>query len=136
MRTIMLPDKKVEDVAGLYYDLIKNGFEVENVGLDQKGVHVFLNDMETKDPTSVVEAWVGKPAPVTTRSLVEQRKAMVAEYQAKRSEREAEARAKAAAMAQAEDKRQAASGVPAPAPIQGMSGSKATLFSKIFRKLW
>lgn len=126
MKTIVL-NKKVEDVSGLYFDLIKNKFEVENIGSDQTGTHVFLSDSEEKDPTPIVDAWVGKAPPTPTRSLVEQRKEVSVEYLAKRSQREAEARA--AAAAQNID-------VPAPPSLPLLTGSKQSVFSKIFRKLW
>ncbi len=126
MKTIVLA-KKVEDVSGLYFDLIKNKFEVENIGADQTGTHVFLSDSEEKDPTPIVDAWVGKASPAPTRSLVEQRKEVSVDYLAKRAQKEAEDRA--AAAAQNID-------VPPPAPLPLLTGSKQTLFSKIFRKLW
>lgn len=124
-----LVGKNVDDVAGLYYDLIKNGFKVENVGSDKSGTHVFLHDEEEKDPTSIVESWVGKEAPVLTRSLVEQRKTVSSEYEARRTQWEAEARVKAA-----EEGGESPS--VAVQPLPAISGSKQTLFSKIFRKLW
>lgn len=129
MKNVMLPGKKVEDVAGLYYDLIKNGFQVENVGVDQSGTHVFLANTEQKDPATLVESWIGKQAPTLTRSLIEQRKSISEEHQVKRAQREAEARAKAA-----EEAGERRISIATPVPL--LSGSKETLFSKIFRKLW
>jgi len=57
---------KVEDVMGLLIDLKKGGFSVLNVGSDLGNTYVYLDPSEEKDPTSVVESWVGKPAPLVS----------------------------------------------------------------------
>lgn len=131
MKNILVAGKKVDDVAGLYYELIKNQFEVENVGVDQSGTHVFLHDSEQKDPAPLVDGWLGKGAPTPTKSMIEQRKTMNAEYQVKRAKREAEDRAKAIA-----ESGESQNPVSIATPVPVVSGSKETLFSKIFRKLW
>lgn len=128
MKNILISGKKIEDVSGLYYDLIKNDFMVENIGSDKSGTHVFLADEEMKDPAPLVESWVGKQPPVPTKSLLEQRKAIHAEYQAKRAQRAAELRARAAA--------EVGEPISIATPIPFSPGKNPTLFSKIFRKLW
>jgi hypothetical protein len=129
VKNVLVQGKKVEDVAGLFYDLIKNGYMVENIGSDRNGTHVFLADEETKDPGPVVDSWVGKEPPTPTKSLVEQRKELHAEYQAKRAQRQAEARAKAAA-------EMGEGPVAIATPLPFSPAKSPTLFSKIFRKLW
>lgn len=131
MKNILVPGKRVDDVAGLYYELIKNQFEVENVGVDQSGTHVFLHDSEEKDPAPLVEGWLGKSTPPPTKSMIEQRKTINAEYQVKRARREAEDRAKAIA-----ESGENLNPVSIATPVPVIAGSKETLFSKIFRKLW
>lgn len=126
MKNILIAGKKVSDVAGLYYDLIKGEFQVENVGVDQSGTHVFLNDSEQKDPTPVVEAWLSKPVQPPSRSTVDQRKTINAEYQVKRAQKEAEARVKEYGSEMS----------PALVGTPVITGPKSTIFSKIFRKLW
>jgi len=131
VKNILVVGKKVNDVAGLYYELIRNQFEVENVGVDQNGTHVFLHDSEVKDPSSIVDGWIGKSAPAPTKSTIEERKNVNAEYQVKRAKREADDRAKA--IMESGDIHNPVS-IATPVPV--ITGSKETLFSKIFRKLW
>jgi len=128
MKNILVSGKKIDDVPGLFYDLVKNNFMVENVGSDKTGTHVYLADDEMKDPSPVVESWVGKQPPTPTKSLIEQRKALHEEYQARRAQHEAERRAKAAV--------EAGDVVSIPTPLPFSPAKGPTLFSKIFRKLW
>lgn len=143
MKTILVSQKKVDDVAGLYYDLVEREFDLENVGVDKSGTHVFLNDLEEKDPTPVVEAWVGKPVATLTRSLFERRKELEAVAQERRARRTVLA---AAASQEAQRKeamdRVAAMALPAPAPVPPKAlppappPVKESLISKVFRKMW
>src|SRR5262245_10280076 len=112
---------KVEDVAGLLYGLVENKFEVENVAMDKVGVHVYLHDAEEKDPRALVEEWSQKKMPTPTRSLVERRKELHGEMEARRAQRAAEEKAKA-------------ENVPPPALLEAPRAE--TIFAKIFRKLW
>jgi hypothetical protein len=128
MKNVLISGKRVEDTAGLFYDLVKNNFMVENVGADKAGTHVYLADDEMKDPSPVVESWLGKQPPTPTKSLVEQRKALHAEYHGKRAQHQAEIRARAAA--------EAGDMVSTMVPLPFTPAKGPTLFSKIFRKLW
>lgn len=73
MEKMITVPAKVTDLYGLYVELRKSGFAVRNVGMDERGTHVYLEMGESKDPASIVEAWEGKPLPPHTRSLHEQR---------------------------------------------------------------
>jgi len=94
MKTVTLPGKQVEDLSGLYLDLIKERFEIENVGSDFSGTHVFLKDEEDKDPKPVVERWLDKPALPRTKAATEDRKKdlmiAIAEAEAEREKRDKE----------------------------------------------
>lgn len=67
----MVLNHKVEDLWGLFMDLRRADFKVRNVGSDPRGTYIHLELTEEKDPTPVVEAWVGKPAPKTSAVLKE-----------------------------------------------------------------
>jgi hypothetical protein len=54
---------RVEDLVGLFNELRKAEFSVRNVGAEAEKTHVYLEDSEEKDPTPVVESWVGRPKP-------------------------------------------------------------------------
>lgn len=131
MKTVTVPGKRVEDIGGLFYGLVENKFEVENVGMNKDGVYVYLHDAEEKDPTPIIEEWVGKPIPSITRSLVERRKILNVEVRAKRAQREAEEKAKAEANAEAKVEAQ-----PLPALPEAEAPKPQTIFARIFRKLW
>lgn len=62
-------DSKVEDLWGLYADLRRASFLVKNVGSDERGTYVYLDPSEEKDPTPIVEAWNGRPAPTPSLLL-------------------------------------------------------------------
>jgi hypothetical protein len=68
-KTILLEGQKVDDLWGLYLDLRKADFQVKNVAADGRGTYVYLELTEEKDPSSIVESWVGKPAPVPSALL-------------------------------------------------------------------
>lgn len=74
MKTVILPGKQVEDLSGLYLDLVKEKFEIENVASDFSGTHVFLKDEEDKDPKPIIERWLDKPALPRTKAAMENRK--------------------------------------------------------------
>jgi hypothetical protein len=56
----VLVNSKVQDLWGLFMDLRRADFKVRNVGMDVRGTYVHLELNEEKDPTPIVEAWVGK----------------------------------------------------------------------------
>lgn len=59
----ILVEHKVSDLWGLFMDLRRADFKVRNVAADPRGTYVYLETDEEKDPSPVVEAWVGKDAP-------------------------------------------------------------------------
>ena len=59
LRTVTIQDK-VEDVAGLFRDLRAALFAVVNVGMDERGTHLYFEPTERKDPRPIVQAWVGR----------------------------------------------------------------------------
>jgi hypothetical protein len=145
MKTLSFPGKQVKDLNGLYYDLLKQHFEVENVAACGDCTYVHLHDAEDKDPTPQVEAWLGKPLELpTTKSEIEKYIKTGAEIvAAANEERAAKAAARAAKQAQQEalgifvpDAEAQHVNPPLPQDLPVLAGSKQTLFSKIFRKLW
>lgn len=62
-KMMSFPDKRVRDLGGLYLTLQKAGYAVRNVGADGFGTYIYLEDTEEKDPISLVDEWVSKPAP-------------------------------------------------------------------------
>ena len=79
--------EKVDDLYGLYLDLLQADFAVRNVASDASGTYVYLEDTEEKDPFPIVASWVGKPVPAMTLKACEKRAreaAKVAELCARR----------------------------------------------------
>lgn len=73
MEKIISHPNKVEDLFGLFTDLQKSGFAVRNVGADQKGTYVYLEESEEKNPFPVMEKWLGKPVPVLNKQETKKR---------------------------------------------------------------
>lgn len=73
-RVISVPNARVKDLGGLYIELRKREFAVKNVGMDGRGTYVYLEEAEEKDPTGIVQEWVGKPLPQISRKEVRRRK--------------------------------------------------------------
>lgn len=61
-KEISLP-VEVLDLTGLLIDLRKQGFLVANVSLHRGATTVYLHEEEEKDPTAIVQSWVGRPLP-------------------------------------------------------------------------
>lgn len=97
---------KVEDLYGLYMDLRRSDFSVKNVGADGGLTYVYLDPSEEKDPLSLIESWVGKPAPEMTSSIAKKRLKEIREVEEieaeRKSKREEEARLKEEARIEAE----------------------------------
>lgn len=74
MKTIELAGIKVDDVGSLWYDLLKNGFDVESVGSSEKATILYMADDEEKNPKSIVESWIGKSPPLMSGAAVEKRR--------------------------------------------------------------
>lgn len=73
-KMIAYPEKQVKDVGGLYVELMKKSFAVVNVGSDQMGTYIYLDEREQKDPGSLVEEWINKPVAVLTKRDVRRMK--------------------------------------------------------------
>jgi hypothetical protein len=138
MKTLSFSGKTVKDVGGLYYDLLEQHFEVENVGAGPGCTYVYLDDAEEKDPTPFVDAWAEKPAFPTTKSASEERRKFALRVV---TEAQTERAAKAAARA-AQKAREEALGVeslfelPAPEALSAPPPAvpvKEGLFSKFFK---
>lgn len=70
MKTVTIIGK-VENLCGLYDELQKESFLVVNVGAEMDKVHVYLEDGETKDPTTLVESWKGRLKPAEDKPACE-----------------------------------------------------------------
>lgn len=97
MKTLSFQGKEVKDLSGLYYDLLKERYAVENVGRGRDCTLVYLDEHEEKNPEALVDEWARRPAFVATRSSIEERrKRAIPLVEAARKEREAAAAARAA----------------------------------------
>jgi hypothetical protein len=73
VKTVKL-EKEVEDISGLYFDLITRGFELISVSVHERCTYVNVEDEEEKDPTMHMEAFVGAPFRTPSRSVLEKRR--------------------------------------------------------------
>jgi hypothetical protein len=131
MKTLSFPGKRVKDVNGLYYDLLEHHFEAENVAVGGDCTYVYLHDAEDKDPAALVDVWIEKLPPDSKSAIAEREKMALRVTAAANEERAAKVAARAAMAAQ-----DTAAPAPLPQDLPVLAGSKQTLFSKIFRKLW
>ena len=107
MKTLSFSGKKVKDVTGLYYDLLDQHFEVENVAVGGDCTYVYIHDAEDKDPAVLVDAWIGKAPPDSKNAIAEREKMALRVTAAAQEERAAKAAARAAAAAAAQDSQKA-----------------------------
>ena len=96
MSKIVKVAQGVQDMGGLYYDLMRSGFAVKNVGGTYGETHVFLEETEEKDPSALVEEW-SKKEPPSMKELIRRRDELVAE-DARRQKEEEKARKKQEAL--------------------------------------
>jgi hypothetical protein len=73
MDRIVVVEEKVEDLYGLYMDLRRSEFAIKNVGADNRGTYVYVDELEEKDPVPTIRAWVWKVAPEPSLSLKKKR---------------------------------------------------------------
>lgn len=135
----VLVNQKVDDLWGLLMDLRRASFKVRNVGSDSRGTYVHLELDEDKDPTPIVEAWVGKQAPKSSPLVKEIRLKelnKVKEEEQIRREAQIEAERKAEAEKQ-KAKEMVVNGVPAEISIKESENPvKVGFLQKIFRKFF
>jgi hypothetical protein len=74
MEKIITVLAKVDDIYGVYLALKRASFAVRNVGVDEAGTHVYLEEFEEKDPEPLVLEWAGRPAPKITPALIKARR--------------------------------------------------------------
>lgn len=79
MKTVEMPGVRIEDVGSLWYDLLKNGFDVESVGSSSEATILYLADDEDKNPQSIVESWAGKAYEPMSRSAMQRRRKEIVE---------------------------------------------------------
>lgn len=79
MRTVKL-GRKVADVSGLFFDLIKEEFEVESISTERDETCIHLADEETKDPAYVVQLWMDKAQEKPSLSVMLERKRIYESY--------------------------------------------------------
>lgn len=131
------PDKRVKDLAGLYFSLQKAGYAVRNVGADGFGTYIYMDDTEEKDPAPFVDEWVGRPAPrVGDARAFKERKAEVKQSEEAVAARAAEEAARVAAL-QAPEPDQTPSEPEASLAVDGEAQPpKESLIKRIFKVLW
>lgn len=133
----VLVEQKVGDLWGLFMDLRRAAFKVRNVGADSRGTYVYLEPDEDKDPSMIVESWVGKenPAPsILLRNIRAKELKKVKEEEEVRIQAELEVRRKyeeAKAKGELE-------GLPVPVdpPQAEAAPEKIGYLKKIFRKFF
>lgn len=135
----ILVNQKVDDLWGLLMDLRRAAFKVRNVGADPRGTYVHLEPEEDKDPTPIVEAWVGKVAPKSTPLVKEIRlkelNKVKEEEQIRLQAQIEEERKAAAAKIKAEE--MVVSGAPIEASVKETeTPEKVGILKRIFRKFF
>ncbi|SRR5579871_77240 len=73
-KVVTVSNKRVKDLGGLYMDLLKQSFAVQNVAADRGGTYIHMEDTEDKDPTALVGIWADKPAPEYSKREVRKMK--------------------------------------------------------------
>lgn len=135
----VLVESKVKDLWGLFMDLRRADFKVRNVGMDPRGTYVHLELDEEKDPTPIVEAWVGKePAKssLLVKEIRQKELEKVKEEEQVRLQAQIEAERKAEA-AKHKAQEMVVNGVPAEAPIRETeTPEKVGILKRIFRKFF
>lgn len=135
----LIVNQKVDDLWGLLMDLRRAAFKVRNVGADSRGTYVHLEPEEDKDPTPIVEAWVGKQAPKSTALVKEIRLkelTKVKEEEAIRQQAELEEERKAEAM-RVKAEEMVVNGMPIDAALKETeSPEKVGILKRIFRKFF
>jgi hypothetical protein len=139
-KTVHVAGQKVDDLWGLYLELRKADFQVKNVGADDRGTYVYLELNEDKDPSPIVESWIGKPAPIPSPLLknvrVKELEKVEAEEAVRVQQRLEEQRKFEEARAKAE-----AEGIPLPIPqdppaMIDAGPEKIGFLKKVFRKFF
>lgn len=139
-KTVHVVGQKVDDLWGLYLDLRKADFQVKNVGADDRGTYVYLEINEDKDPAPIVEAWVGKPAPIPSPLLKNVRAKELEKVEAEEAVR-VQKRLEAQRKFEEEKAKAEAEGLPAPLPpepqyVESVSPDKISFLKRIFRKFF
>jgi hypothetical protein len=120
-------------------DLRRAAFKVRNVGGDPRGTYVHLEPDEDKDPTPIVEAWVGRQATkssplVKEIRLKELNKVKEEEQIRRQAELEAERKAESAKQKAQE---MVVNGAPAEVSVKETeTGEKVGILKRIFRKFF
>lgn len=136
----VLVERKVADLWGLYMDLRRADFKVRNVAADPRGTYIYLETDEEKDPSPIVEAWVGKEAPKPSPVLKE-----IRAKELKKVKEEEDVRRQAALEAERKVQEQKAklqeamaAGAPVPVPVEETPATteKVGILKRIFRKFF
>lgn len=135
----ILVESKVQDLWGLFMDLRRADFKVRNVGMDVRGTYVHLELDEEKDPTPIVEAWVGK-LPAKSSLLVKEVRQKeldkVKEEEQVRLEAQIEAERKVEA-AKHKSQEMVVNGTPAEVTVRETeTPDKIGILKRIFRKFF
>lgn len=93
MRTVKL-EAQVPDSSGLFFDLVKAGFEVVGVSSEKGTTCIHLEGEEDKDPLPVADLWIGKTADRPSRSTREERRKLYEKHIAEKSSRMAALRSR------------------------------------------
>jgi len=126
MNKVVAVPSKVDDLVGLYHDLVKADFAIQNVGGDRQRTYVYLESHEEKDPAPIVLGWVGKEPPSSHHEAIARSMKMKAE--------EDEFRAKRAEASRVAS--QAALGAASGVPVDPMPPDRPSILRRIFKKLW
>lgn len=138
-KTVHVVGQKVDDLWGLYLDLRKADFQVKNVGADDRGTYVYLELNEDKDPAPIVEAWVGKPAPVPSPIL---RNVRIKEFEKVEAEEVVRVQKRLEAKRKFEEERAKAEAEGLPIPpepppqMEDVGPERIGFLKKIFRKFF
>lgn len=93
MRIVKI-DAEIPDSSGLFFDLIKAGYEVSSVSSEKGSTLIHLEDDEDKDPSPVADLWIGKDAEKPSKVLMEERREVYEKHVAEKASRIAALRAR------------------------------------------
>src|SRR5260221_13960240 len=93
MRIVKI-DAEVPDSSGLFFDLIKAGYEVASVSLEKGSTLIHLENDEDKDPLPVADLWIGKDLVKPSKAVLEERRKIYGKHIDEKESRMAALRAR------------------------------------------
>ncbi len=93
MRTVKI-DAEVPDSSGLFFDLIKAGYEVVSVSLEKGSTSIHLENDEDKDPSPIADLWIGRELVNPSKAIIDERRQIYGKHSDEKASRMAALRAR------------------------------------------